>query len=96
MNLTFNGKDCQVLNFTDITMYKRLKHEEEKTRLLNMLNHSTHHEMIGPLKANIEFAENLKRLCREDPVNCELANIIVISSKLLLFHANDLLDHRFL
>ena len=27
MDLQFNSKPCQVLNFTDITMYKQLKQE---------------------------------------------------------------------
>ena len=38
INLTFNGKECQVLNFTDITNYKRLKREEEKGKLIKLLN----------------------------------------------------------
>ena len=45
MDLLFNGKQCQVLNFTDITMYKQLKQEEEKNKLLATLNTSVHHEM---------------------------------------------------
>ena len=38
MDLTFNEIECQVLNFTDITAYKRLKQEEEKNRLLKVVN----------------------------------------------------------
>ena len=95
MNLTFNDKECQVINFTDITTYKRLKREEEKGRLLGTLNRSIHHEMLGPLKANVEVAENLIRHL-DDPQCREMAQIIEISSKLILFHANDLLDQRFL
>ena len=34
LNLEFNGEECRVLNFTDITTYKRLKHEEETRTLL--------------------------------------------------------------
>ena len=63
MNLTFCDKDCRVLNFTDFTTYKKLKREEEKSKLLSLLNHSVHHEMIGPLKANVEFSKSLKRKC---------------------------------
>ena len=61
MDLLFNAKECQVLTFTDITMYKQLKQEAEKSRLLSTLNTSVHHEMLGPLKANIEFSERLIR-----------------------------------
>ena len=50
-----------MLNFTDITTYKKLKREEEKNRLLNVINYSVHHEIIGPLKANIDVGENLRR-----------------------------------
>ena len=56
MEFIFNDKECQVLNFTDITTYKRLKKEEEKGRLLNTLYTSVHHEMLGPLKANVDIA----------------------------------------
>ena len=95
MSLTFNDKDCQVLNFTDITTYKKLKREEEKSRLLSVLNYSIHHEIIGPLKANIDVAENLRR--HQESLKCkEMAKMVVISSKLILFHANDLLDQKFL
>ena len=63
MELNFNDMDCQVLNFSDITTYKQLKHEEETSRLLRALNASAHHEMLGPLKANIEISTRLvKRL----------------------------------
>ena len=61
MDLTFNGKDCQVLNFTDMTMYLQLKREEEKSRLLSALNTSVHHEMLAPLKANMELSMRLFR-----------------------------------
>ena len=61
MNLTFAGTECQVINFTDITAYKRLKLEEEKTNMLEMLNTTVHHEMIAPLKANVDFSERLTK-----------------------------------
>ena len=57
--LTFNDSECQLLNFTDITMYRRLKKEEETNRFLKTLNASVHHEMIGPLKVNVELCERL-------------------------------------
>ena len=59
MDLLFNDKECQVLTFTDITMYYQLKKEEERNKLLTTLNTSVHHEMLGPLMANVEFAERL-------------------------------------
>ena len=57
----FTGTECQVINFTDITAYKRLKLEEEKTNMLEMLNTTVHHEMIAPLKANVDISERLTK-----------------------------------
>ena len=59
MDLIFNDQECQVLNFNDITTYKRLKKEEETSRLLKTLNASVHHEMLGPLSTNVEIAKRL-------------------------------------
>ena len=60
-NLLFNNKECVVLNFEDISAVKRLKLEEEKTRVMSALYSSVHHEMIGPLKSNEEAAVRLIR-----------------------------------
>ena len=38
VGLTFDDKECQVLNFADITAYQRLRREEEKSKLLTSLN----------------------------------------------------------
>ena len=62
MDLMFNEKECQVLNFTDMTMDLQLKREEEKNRMLKALNMSVHHEMLGPLKVNIDNSCQLIKL----------------------------------
>ena len=59
VDMIFNDINCKVLNFTDITTYKQLKKEEETTRLLQALNASAHHEMLGPLKTNVDFSDRL-------------------------------------
>ena len=84
------------MNFTNITTYRRLKREEEKTRLLSTLNHSTHHEMLGPLRANVDVTEILIRLLDTSPELQSMAKTLMISSKLVMFHANDMLDMKFL
>ena len=38
MKLTLNDKECQVLNFIDISSYQRLKDQEEKSKQLSSLN----------------------------------------------------------
>ena len=59
--LRFNDSDCVVLNFQDITTQRKLKHQEEKGRLMSTLYSSVHHEMLGPLKASSEAAVRLIR-----------------------------------
>ena len=76
-------------------MYVRLKREEEKNRLLSTLNMSVHHEMIGPLKININVIQRLLRHLKglENSKELrEMASMVLISSRQILLHANDLLD----
>ena len=54
---------------------------------------SMHHEIMTPLKVNIALAENLSTLLDVTDLK-EMAQMISVSSKLILFHANDMLDHR--
>ena len=93
MDLIFNDQECQVLNFTDITLYKRLEHQEETNWMLKALNASVHHDMLAPLKASIDMSKRLLKILR-NPNHQEMAKSILISSKFLMFHANDLLDQR--
>ena len=67
MKLNFNEVESRVINFTDITSYIRLKHEEEVNNLLKTLNTSVHHEMVVPLKVNIDMAERLKSKLQKIP-----------------------------
>ena len=57
------------------------------------MNASMHHEILTPLKVNIQIAEKLSKL-KDITQLKEMAQIVSVSSKLVLFHANDLLDHR--
>ena len=54
-NMIIDDKECQVVNFTDISAYKRLQKEEENNQLLQNLNTTVHHEMLAPLRANIDI-----------------------------------------
>ena len=67
MKLSFNEVESRVINFTDITSYIRLKHEEEVNNLLRTLNASVHHEMVVPLRVNIEMADRLKDKLKKIP-----------------------------
>ena len=91
--MIFNGFECQIINFKDITVEKKLKSEKEKGRLLNKVCSFIHHEMIDPLKANIKFVEYLIQYLNNDVSLKETAQLIVISSKTVLFRAHDILDH---
>ena len=46
-------RKCQVVNFIDITAYKKLEQEKENYSLLKTLNTTVHHEMLAPLITNI-------------------------------------------
>ena len=72
-NLVFSETECQVVNLTDITVYKRLKLEEEKTSMLKMLNTTVHHEMLAPLKANVDLSERLIKHLVKFPLLLKMA-----------------------
>ena len=93
MKILFEGKESELLTFIDMTVHKRLQTQEIKNELLVTLNASMHHEIVTPIKVNIEMAERLMELQDLSRLR-EMAKIVCISSKLQLFHANDLLDWR--
>ena len=53
MKIDFNDKDCELLTFTDITIYKKFALQEQQSKMLATLNASVHHEMITPLNINV-------------------------------------------
>ena len=59
INMVYNNIDCHVLNFQDMTSYFGLQRQQEKYRLIKMLNTSIHHEMIAPLKAIMDISLHL-------------------------------------
>ena len=62
---------------------------------MQTLYSTVHHEMIGPLKTNVTLIDNLLRSL--DNFNQRtLAEMVMIGSKSVLLHANDLLDMQFL
>ena len=95
LNIDFNNKNCKLLTFTDITVFKRLKLQEEKSKLLSTLNEAIHHEMLTPLNINVESAQRLLQKVETEELH-EFAQMICVNSKLVRFYANDLLDHRIL
>ena len=92
MNFNFNDEECVVISFTDISTYERLKHEEEVNNLLKTLYASVHHEMLVPLKVNVEMALRLNKALKNFPIEKKLCESILISSNIVLLHANDFLD----
>ena len=89
--LIFNDKECVLLNFQDLTAFKNLQTAQKKEKLLTTLYSSVHHEMMGPLKNNVQMALRLTRSLK-DQAERELAQMITICSRQVLLHANDLLD----
>ena len=92
--LMLNEKESIVVSLTDITAYKRLRMEEQNNLLLKHLNATVHHEMLAPLKANIEISGRIIRRLKRDPETCKMARIIFVSSQMVMLHANDMLDQR--
>ena len=72
-------------------MYYRFEKEKETNRTLKMLTTSVSHEMLGPLGANVQIAERLLKRIKDKELKL-MVKTLLISSKLLLWHANDLLD----
>ena len=60
---------------------------------LKTINMSVHHEMIGPLKANVNLSKRLMKNI-EDPEMKKMLSAIFVSCQLLLLHSSDLLDRR--
>ena len=55
---------------------------------------SVHHEMVVPLKVNVEMAERLINILADTPSELKLAENILIASNLVLMHAHDFIDQR--
>ena len=60
-DLIIDEKECQVVNFIDISSFIRLKQEKENNELLKTLNTTVHHEMLAPLRANVDICQRLLR-----------------------------------
>ena len=48
-DMIFEDKECQLVNFIDITAYKKLEQEKQNYEFLKTLNTTVHHEMLAPL-----------------------------------------------
>ena len=82
-----------MLNFTNITTFHKYKKEEEKSKLLQALNTSIHHEMLAPLGTNVMIADRLFE-AMESEQHKQMVKLVQTCSNLALFHANDLLDYK--
>ena len=72
MSLIFNEKECHVLNFTDITTENLLQLEQDRVTLLKQQSVSIHHEILHPLKINVEVSERLMSALRKSKVDTKL------------------------
>ena len=62
--------------------------------MLRTLNSSVHHEMLTPLKANVDIAERLIKCLAKFKQEKKMAETILLSSQLIMLHAHDFLDQR--
>ena len=93
IDLIFDNYNCQVISFIDISPYAWLRHQKEQNNVLQVLNTTVHHEMLSPLRANIEISQLLYQSMKNLRMK-KMAQILNVSSKLLLSHAQDLLDQQ--
>ena len=54
------------MNFIDVTAFIKLKQEKESNELLKQLNTTVHHEMLAPLRANVDICQRLLRKLRSN------------------------------
>ena len=94
MSLNFNEKESTVINFTDVSDFYQLKQKEDANNLLKTLIASVHHEMVVPLKVNVEMAERLSIKLTDFPSELKLVENILIASNIVLMHAHDFIDQR--
>ena len=94
MSLNFNDKQSTVINLTDVSAFYQLKQKEDANNLLKTLIASVHHEMVVPLKVNVEMAERLINNLAHMPAEVKLVENILIASNLVLMHAHDFIDQR--
>ena len=95
LKIIYNDSECSALQFTDITANQNLRKEKERSKMLEMLNATVHHEMLSPLKSNVILS---KRLLKETTLGNQkvkdMIKTLYVSSELLLHHSSDLLDFR--
>ena len=60
-----------------------------------MLTASVSHEMLGPLGANVQISERLLQKVKDESLR-KIINLNLVSSKLVMCHANDLVDQSIL
>ena len=92
MSLNFKEKESTVINFTDISSFYKLKQKENANNLMKSLITSVHHEMVVPLKVNVEMAERLISRLGHMPAEVKLARNILIASNMVMMHAHDFMD----
>ena len=95
MDLIFNDKECQVLSFTDVTLFQHLKQEKQTNNLLKTLTASVSHEMLAPLNSTIEIAQMLMEECKSKRHE-KMLKMIITANRLVMCHSNDLLDYNVL
>ena len=59
IDMILDNTECQAVSFIDISPYAWLRQQEEQNKILKVLNTTVHHEMLGPLRANIEISQVL-------------------------------------
>ena len=78
-DMIIDDKECQVVNFIDISAYEKFEQEKANNLFLKKLNTTVHHEMLAPLRTNIEICKRLMVLLSSNE-EAKLVELIYISS----------------
>ena len=60
---------------------------------MKTLNTTVHHEMIAPLRTNVQICQKLLIQLKSSS-ETQLVGLMLVASQMILMHANDLLDWR--
>ena len=79
-SLLIDEKESTVINFSDISAYRKLKKQTEISTLLKTINATVHHEMLTPLKANVHMCNRLLKQVKGNKQAYKLAKILFVSN----------------
>lgn len=92
-NLSYDGRDCQMLTMRDLTSYYQYRRVKTEAENLSFMNSTVSHEMMTPLNCVVFFSQRLVN-CLQKQSDLHIAKTVHRTSKLLKNYMRDLLDRN--